>query len=97
MVWVHRMPAIGHSARILAALAVFPDKHPCTIPDLVVSVLCGKWMPRLLGIAQVGTALIPWDPGCQLKAAGFDLTTDDMLAEVLSHSDIKLSATGGGG
>ena len=78
MVWVHRIPAIGYPARILAVLAVFLDRNPCTIPDLVVSVLCGKCMPHLPSIAH--TDLIPRAPACELKAAGFDPTTDDVLA-----------------
>ena len=75
-----RAPAIRYPARILAVLAVVLDRHPYTIPDLAVSVLCGKWMPHLPSIAQVGTALIPQAPDCELKAAGFDPTADDVLA-----------------
>ena len=68
------------SSAIWAILTVFLDRHPCTIPDLVVSVMCGKWMPHLLSIAEFGTALIPRAKGCELKAAGLDSMTDDMLA-----------------
>ena len=54
-------------------------------------------MPHLPSSAQVGTALIPRAPSGELTAAGLDPTADDMVAEVLNHSDIRLFSLGGGG